>query len=72
MEKNEIKKALYREKPLAKRVENTGRDEYYYLYHTIILGNKDIFFKVPISDMGDNLFDSEISAQFLIRWVDLN
>ena len=70
METNEIKKFLYKEKPLARRVENAGDDKRY-TYH-VLLNHEDIFFDVPISDMGEKIFDEEIPAQLLIRWLTSN
>lgn len=64
--KNEIKKALYREKPQATLSKIV--DDIYY-YEAKLNNGDNICFAVPISDMGDKLFDNNISAQLLIRWL---
>lgn len=64
--KNEIKKALYREKPQA-TLSKIVDDIYYY---EAKLNNRDsVYFAVPTSDMGEKLFDNKIHAQLLIRWL---
>lgn len=68
MEKNEIKKALYKEKPVAKRILNTGAEKDHYLYNTQI-NSEDVWFKVPYGDMGATCFEEEMPAQLLIRWI---
>ena len=66
MNTNEIKKVLYKEKPLAKKYAQPENKSFYYKVDTSI---GEVRFNVPISEMGDNLFESEISAQLLIRWI---
>lgn len=71
MEKNDVKKALYREKPVAKHMMN-GQDETsgkYRWYCTAINDGTVVAFKVPESEMGEGLFESEVPAQLLIRWL---
>lgn len=61
----EIKKVLYKEKPVA---IVAGKGDTYYKYKTFCsLGI--IEFRVPISDMSDKLFDDKIQGQLLIRWL---
>ena len=66
MDINEIKKALYKEKPTAFKVF-TGNIAYQY-YAELQDGNK-IYFEVPVSDMGDMLFNETEQAQLLIRYI---
>lgn len=65
MELNEIKKALYRQKPTA--FFNYIRKGVAY-YHTELDG-KNLWFKIPVNDMGDADFGSTMEAKLLIRWV---
>lgn len=64
--KNEIKKELYKQKPIAKVDFEKGD---YIHYSTIIIVDgiqKTINFEVPMSeDFGEN----EVNAQLLIRWL---
>lgn len=66
---NEIKKVLYKEKPIAKSLKTVGIfDSETYIYYALTsLGL--IEFKVPLSEMGENIFDDEVPAQLLIRWI---
>lgn len=67
MELNEIKKALYKQKPKATK-SYTGHVNYYY---TAELGDGTIIkFKIPIQEMGMTVFGDEMDAQHLIRWID--
>lgn len=65
MEKNEIKKALYRQKPTA--FFNYIRKGSAY-YHAEVDG-KNVWFEVPVNDMGDADFGATMQAHLLIRWV---
>ncbi len=66
MELNEIKKALYRQKPIAKKMfEKDGN----YVYRTYLEDGTELTFIVPISDMGDAKFEYEMDAKLLIRWL---
>lgn len=66
MELNEIKKALYREKPKAKlHLVKSG-----ILYYSAVLSDEtDIRFNVPVEDMGDGAFYALEESQHLIRWI---
>jgi len=66
MELNEIKKALYKEKPLAKVITETNEHKGYVCG---LENGATVYFHVPLSEMGENEFDDEISAQLLIRWI---
>lgn len=68
MERNEVKKALYKQKPMAKLI-SMGK---VFKYDTKIEldGKKRLIkFEVPMSDMGDATFGEEIQGQLLIRWI---
>lgn len=68
--KNEIKKALYREKPIAGRCgSNNENHEYNYSCYIKSLDYRPVFI-VPIADMGNvELFKDKMPAQELIRWL---
>ncbi len=66
MEKNEIKKELYKQKPTAKFERIIGGVAYW----TCDLEDKTLIkFGVPFSDIQDTEFLNEIPAQLLIRWI---
>lgn len=71
---NEIKKALYKEKPIATTIGDgiiissdsqiTARE-----YTAKLEDGTDLKFTVPYLDMGDVGFEKELPAQLLIRWL---
>lgn len=63
MTKTEIKKALYKEKPIATRVSIVSGFAW---YETKIEAGK-LGFKIPLSESIG--FDETIPAQLLIRWL---
>lgn len=64
MTKNEIKKALYREKPIAhKGVKGTE----YVWFHTILKNDRVFHFQIPSKEATG--FNKEEPAQLLIRWL---
>lgn len=66
MELNEIKKALYRQNPVAEFI-GANRDGFEYIAH---LKEVDaIHFKIPFHDIGDATFYREMEAKHLIRWI---
>jgi hypothetical protein len=65
MEKNEIKKALYRQKPEA-RIRFIRKNVAYYYAD---LDEQRIEFEIPVNDMGDADFLPTMEAKLLIRWV---
>lgn len=76
MKKNDIKKALYKQKPIAKLLVRKNGVAY---YDAVILEQKEpivkyktVFFNVPESDMGDAEFTEEMDAKLLIRWLVCN
>lgn len=69
MEKNEIKKKLYKENPLAhfERVNKAG-----ITYRAIIYNGPNpelLTFFIPLGDMGDAVFQDTEEAKLLIRWL---
>jgi hypothetical protein len=66
MEVNEIKKALYRQKPKATIVFIRKNVAY---YKTELTDGTKLRFEIPIKDMGDADFFPEMEAKLLIRWV---
>lgn len=70
---NEIKKALYREKPVAKEMDVVSADnlsgtEPYSVYWATV-NDTIVNFVIPHSEMGDTRFQKEIPSQLLIRWL---
>jgi hypothetical protein len=65
MEKNEIKKILYVNKPTATFLYVRKG----HVYYKAIVNDIEIMFDVPVSDMGDADFFSEMQAQHLNRWI---
>lgn len=64
MDLNEIKKALYKEKPQAiKGIVSIEEHDYYYAY---LLNGISVEFKVPFSESN---FGRTVPAQLLIRWI---
>ena len=66
MNRNEIKKTLYREKPKASKIAQPLNKRFLYEAKTS-LGH--VRFDVPIRDMGETFFEKEMPAQLLIRWM---
>jgi hypothetical protein len=68
MEKNEIKKQLYKEKPEAKLIMIRKGVAY---YGAKIRPNLTYMasFQVPVEDMGDADFLPVMDAKLLIRWL---
>ncbi len=67
MEKNNIKKVLYKEKPIATVLLHTMKtDSYEYVAKTSI---GVVNFKVPKKEMGEVEFKTHEPSQLLIRWL---
>ena len=66
MEKNEIKKSLYKQNP--KATLDYIRKGYAY-YFTVLEDGTKINFEIPISDMGDADFFSHMDSKLLTRWI---
>ncbi len=73
MDKNEIKKLLYKQNPIA--TFNYIRKGTAY-YETVVNAEFDIShkinFEVPVSDMGDADFKNEMESKLLNRWIVIN
>lgn len=70
MEKNEIKKLLYKQNPKAHFTHIRKGNAYYSSVVSEDNGqNLFIRFEVPIIDMGDADFLVEMEGKFLIRWI---
>jgi hypothetical protein len=70
MEKNEIKKILYRENPKAELM-NVSKDRIFYMAK-IKAEDKDemIRFFIPLGDIGDAKFEWLMDSKLLIRWLE--
>jgi len=71
MEKNEIKKELYKQKPMAALDFIRKGDAY---YSTVLncengIDTVSVQFKVPVNDMGDADFFGQMDAKLLIRYI---
>jgi hypothetical protein len=70
MEKNEIKKLLYKQNPKANFLYIRKGNAYYdSTIEDVDHGTVFIKFEVPILDMGDADFYSQMEAKYLIRWI---
>jgi hypothetical protein len=72
MERNELKKALYKQNPMATFQNIKNGVAYYNTYVRIgepILENYQIKFEIPVNDMGEANFEREMEAKYLIRWI---
>lgn len=65
MTNTEIKKNLYREKPNAHFKYIRKGIAYYYAD----LSEQRVYFEIPVNDMGDADFTSEMDAKLLGRWL---
>lgn len=69
---NNIKKALYREKPIAHCIYHGHHAYQYYCYlKTLFDEPYKVNFTIPTQEMGDTLFINEMQAQLLIHWIEL-
>jgi hypothetical protein len=66
MEKNDIKKALYKEKPLATLLHIRKGSAYYF---TSLADGTRVDFEVPVNDMGDTDYLNHMDAKLLIRYI---
>lgn len=66
---NEIKKALYTQKPTADRNYIIKLSDVLHKYTTHLTCGKRIEFMVPESDMGEGRFEDTMPAHLLIRWI---
>lgn len=63
---NEIKKALYKEKPTAVFQKMEKGHAY---YATVLSDWTRVDFKIPFTDMQETPFLLNMEAQLLIRWI---
>ena len=68
MTKDEIKKALYKQKPLADMLMVYKNEA---IYETSLEDGTVLFFEVPVNDMGETRFLSKMEAHLLIRWLNV-
>jgi hypothetical protein len=65
MEKNELKKLLYLNKPTAYLLYIRKGSAYY----KCNVNDIEIMFDIPVTDMGDADFLPEMEAKLLARWI---
>lgn len=69
MKKEEIKKELYKQKPIA-HLRYIRKGIAYYLCQIESDGDGvTVHFEIPIADMGDADFTTEMDAKLLNRWI---
>lgn len=69
MDKNLIKKELYKQNPIAEYGFHTEISKIYST-EIVIDGQEQIIeFEVPYSDMEETVFEDRIEAKLLIRWI---
>lgn len=66
MDLNTVKKALYKEKPVANFVdENEG----FFFYNTRLESGTQVIFRVNKDELGETRLELKEPAQHLIRWI---
>jgi hypothetical protein len=65
MNKTELKKALYKQKPEARFSHIRKGNAYYYAD----LEECRVHFEIPVSDMGDADFNAKMDGKLLNRWI---
>jgi hypothetical protein len=68
MNVTEIKKEMYKQKPEA-RIQYIRKG---FAYYYSDLENDRVYFKIPISDMGDADFLPSMDGKHLLRWLYIN
>ena len=73
MEKNEIKKMLYKQNPSAK-LSFIRKGKVYYTATIIVDGESDsesfnVTFEIPVDDMGEADFFTIMESKYLNRWI---
>lgn len=70
MEKNEVRKALYKQNPKAE-FKFIRKGVAYYL--SVVQSENhepvELRFEIPVSDMGDADFELYMEAKYLFRWI---
>jgi hypothetical protein len=65
MSKNELKKAIYLNKPIANfQYINKGS-----AFYKSVVNNIEVTFDIPLNDMGTSEFLIEMDAKYLLRWL---
>ena len=78
MTKNEIKKSLYKQNPKVNFDYIRKGIAYYKTFITTENTEEEksdiyqVFFEIPIIDMGDADFSQEMEGKYLIRWISNN
>lgn len=67
MDLTQVKKELYKQKPIAKFTYIRSGFAY---YTTKLDLNQTVIFRIPVEDMGDATFMDEMEGKLLIRWID--
>lgn len=67
MELSEIKKELYKKQPHANLWQIRNKIAYYIA--SLDKEGNNVFFEVPINDMGTAAFTPKMEAKHLIRWI---
>jgi hypothetical protein len=65
MEKNDLKKLLYLNKPTAYLLYIRKG----YAYYKSTVNEVEIMFDIPVTDMGDADFFPEMDGKLLARWI---
>lgn len=75
IEENEIKKHLYRQKPIAEYGYEENKHAIYSTEIAVDGMEEEITFRIPMDEMydgeGNKIFNTEEPAQLLIRWLDV-
>lgn len=71
MEKNEIKKALYKVSPKAELINVTKERLFYMTKIKVEEEEKRIRFFIPLGDIEDAKFEWLMDAKLLIRWLEI-
>lgn len=75
MTKDQIKKALYREKPEAKLLYIKKNGIHYRTFINVMVSENiteetaSVFFKVPLEDLGDAEWLASMPSQLLLRYL---
>lgn len=67
IDSNEIKKALYKENPIAYLLGVSKNS----IDYKAELNSQIVFFNVPIADIGETIFYSQMPAKHLIRYINI-
>jgi len=70
MELNEIKKALYKQNPVAE-LESVNNDGLFYITSLSLedMPKYVVMFRVPLIELGETVWHKDIEAKLLIRYI---